>query len=453
MYSPVPLISILFLSASCFAFQPGPDSLKTKSDTLKKLPFAIAREKKLPDDELAEKKEGSYVTGIPDISSDPINGFGYGAEGSLFFNGKRSDPFFEYTPYRAELSVALFNTTKSEREVKLGLDVPYIFNTKWRLRTEAAYEINPNFLYFGVTENSLKALSYLSDTANANSMVNNSSYANYENSLVGSHTAYNTFTKTEAVLNVSVERSFMEGKLRTLVGYEIAGINISTPLNSNSAVRNDFNAGKIKGYGNNTISLVQLGLIYDTRDLETDPTRGIFAEVTHEISATALASKFNFSKTFVHINGYTPVLPTVFKRFILCGSLGLSFTNGDAPFFEYPDAWSSEGDIDGLGGGKTLRGYKQGRFAGPVMQYTDAEIRYRFMQLKILKQNFVFSAVPFFDTGAIWDKIDRIGNWENLRYSEGMGLRIAWNVNTILRFDYAVSKEDKQFFFQLGHTF
>ena len=122
----------IFFLPSLISFAQSADSLKQPTDTLKKLPFAIAKEKKLPDDELAEKKEGLYVTGIPDISSDPINGFGYGAEGSLFFNGKRSDPFFDYTPYRAELSVALFNTTRSEREVKLGLDVPYIFNTKWR---------------------------------------------------------------------------------------------------------------------------------------------------------------------------------------------------------------------------------------------------------------------------------------------------------------------------------
>lgn len=99
---------VLFLIWNLSSFGQKTDTLKT--DTLEKLPFAIAKDKKLPDEELAEKKEGLYVTGIPDISSDPINGFGYGAEGSLFFNGKKSDPFFAYTPYRAELTVALFNT-------------------------------------------------------------------------------------------------------------------------------------------------------------------------------------------------------------------------------------------------------------------------------------------------------------------------------------------------------
>ncbi|MGZ3932661.1 MAG: Omp85 family outer membrane protein [Bacteroidia bacterium] len=423
------------------------------TDTIRKLPFAIADEKRMPDDELAEKKEGLSVAGVPDLSSDPINGFGAGAEGSLFFNGKRTDPFFAYTPYRAEMNLAVFITTRLQKEIKLGLDMPYILNTKWRLRGEAAYEVNPNFLYFGITEKSLQPLSYYPGNNLLNQPVNNASYKDYNNSLTGSKAFYNTYTKTEAVLNVSMERSFMKGKMRTLIGYEIAQIDISTPLNDSAAVRRDFNDGNIKGFGNNTISLLQFGVIYDTRNLETDPTAGIFAEVTHELSLKAIGSQYNFNKTFLHANAYYSLFPKVIKRLVLCGSFGLSYTQGDAPFFEYPDAWSSEGDIDAMGGSKTLRGYKQARFAAPVMQYLDVELRYRFAQCKLLKQNLAFSAVPFFDEGGVWDDLNRMGHTENIRYSEGLGLRIAWNVNTILRFDYAFSQEDRQFFFQIGHTF
>ena len=60
---------------------------------------------------------------------------------------------------------------------------------------------------------------------------------------------------------------------------------------------------------------------------------------------------------------------------VLCGSFGFSLTQVDAPFFEYPDAWSSEGDIDAMDVTRTLRGYKQARFVAPVMQYTDFELR------------------------------------------------------------------------------
>ena len=119
---------ILFVCLSISSIVSG------QSDTTKfKLPFAIAAEKRLDDYDLKNKKEGTYVTGIPDFSSDPINGFGYGGEVSIFFNGKKTDPFFAYTPYRAELGVTLFNTSKQQRELTVRLDVPYIFNSTWRL--------------------------------------------------------------------------------------------------------------------------------------------------------------------------------------------------------------------------------------------------------------------------------------------------------------------------------
>ena len=127
---------MLFLFIAHFSWAQTDTSTSTRvsETTVRQLPFAIAKEKKIDQEELDAKKEGVSVTGIPDVSSDPINGQGLGAEGSVFFNGKRSDPFFAYTPYRKKIDIALFNTTKSQREVKVALDIPYIFNSKWRLR-------------------------------------------------------------------------------------------------------------------------------------------------------------------------------------------------------------------------------------------------------------------------------------------------------------------------------
>lgn len=430
------------------------DSTKTDSIIVpQKLPFAIAKEKRLPDDELKEKKEGFYVTGVPDLSSDPINGFGGGVDGSLFFNGKKTDPFFDYTPYRAELSVALFITTKLQQEVSLGLDVPYIFNTKWRLRVQGAYEVNPNLLYFGINEKTLKPLSYYPNNNPSRPLINNASYGDYDKNLVGTKSHYNTYTKKEAVINLSMERSFYEGRLRALIGYEIASVDISSPLNDSSLLSKDEHAKTIKGDGQNIVSFVQVGLIYDTRDLEADPSKGSFAELTNEASLVALGSQYNFNKTFFHYNLYQPILPKIFKRLTFAGRIGMGYTQGDAPFYEYQDEWSSEGSIEGLGGGTTLRGYKQSRFLARVMGFGNFELRGRFAQCNILKQHLAFSAVPFFDVGGVWDNLSRLNHLENIRYSEGLGLRIAWNVNTIIRLDYAISQEDHQFFFSLGHAF
>ncbi|MBS1647966.1 MAG: BamA/TamA family outer membrane protein [Bacteroidetes bacterium] len=428
--------------------------ITTPDSTGKKLPFAIAKEKRLPDDELAEKKEGMYATGVPDLSSDPINGFGAGAEGSLFFNGKKSDPFFEYTPYRAEINLAVFLTTKLQREIKLGFDIPYIFNTKWRLGGEVSYEVNPNLLYFGIDENSLKPLSYYPNNNPANGLVTDATYSNYDKNLVGGKKDYNTYLKKEAVVNIKLERSFYEGRLRALLAYEAAWVDFSTPLNPDSSLlHEDYVAKKIVGFGQNVVTFVQTGFIYDTRDLETNPSKGIFSELTNELSLTALGSQYNCNKTFFHFNAYVPVLPKYIKRLTFAGRIGIGYTDGNAPFYEYQDQWTSEGSIEGLGGGTTLRGYKQSRFLARVMEFTNFELRWRFAQCKILKQHLAFSAVPFFDVGGVWNSFSRLNHLENIRYSEGGGLRIAWNVNTILRFDYAFSKEDHQFFFSLGHAF
>src|SRR5258708_40366877 len=92
---------------SLLLLYPQIGSAQQKKDTLR-LPFAIANEKKLSDEDIKDKKEGIYVTGTPDFSSDPVNGIGYGGEGSLYFNGERSDPFFYYTTYRVKINFVVF---------------------------------------------------------------------------------------------------------------------------------------------------------------------------------------------------------------------------------------------------------------------------------------------------------------------------------------------------------
>jgi outer membrane protein assembly factor BamA len=87
------------------------------------------------------------------------------------------------------------------------------------------------------------------------------------------------------------------------------------------------------------------------------------------------------------------------------------------------------------------------------MLFSNVELRYRIAQTKILKQHLAFSLVPFFDVGGVWNTLSRVSNLSDLRYSEGVGFRIAWNMNSIIRLDYAFSKEDRQFFLSLSHTF
>ncbi len=447
-----PFMKSTYIFYALFSFASTLNFAQQKSDSIH-LPFGIAKEKRLSDEDLSQKKEGIYVTGAPDISSDPVSGIGYGGEGSIFFNGKKSDPFFAYTAYRVKLDFVVFNTTKSQREFFLRLDVPYILNTKWRLRAEGGYEANPNLLYFGNTASATaKGLSYYPNNDSTQAMINNASYKDYENNVfTGNNKFYNNFFKKEWVLNVSMERVYLEGKLRALLGYEAAYVNM-TAFAGNSLIRKDSESGQTLGLKKGLVHIYQVGLIYDTRDLEPDPNQGIFAEITNELSLKSLGSVYDFNKTFAHLNVYQKIFPHIFKRLVLAARVAFGYTALHAPFFEYQDQWSSEGSIEGLGGAHTLRGYKQFRFLDRAANFNNFELRWRFAQNNFMKQHFEFSAVPFYDVAGVWSNLSKI-NLANLRHSEGLGLRISWNENTILRFDYAVSKEDKQFFFNLAHTF
>ena len=414
-----------------------------------KLPFIISDEKKLSEEDLVHKREDFYVTGIPQFSSDPVNGFGYGAEGVLYFNGKRTDPFFSYTPYRAKISLAAFNTTKSQNEIVVGIDLPYIFKSKWRARMEGVYENDPNMLYFGISEKSLAPL------VNPQTGISYANYSSYKQSLTGDAKNYNRFTqKNNIELNVSAERSFLKSKMRSVFGLRYANLG-SIPYTGISLLQTDYKNGQTFGIGRTEVLMLQAGLVYDTRDLEGDPGKGVFAEVTNEVSLKAWGSQYTYNKIFAQVKVYQRLFPSVFKKLIFAMRGGIAALNGNAPFYEYQQEWSSEGGVyDVVGGGFSLRGYKESRFVANYLDFVNIELRARFTQFTLLKQHLALSAVPFFDLGGIGDTPSRLfGYSSNYRYAEGLGLRVAWNVNTILRFDYAISKEDGQFFFQFGHSF
>lgn len=423
-------------------------------DTLprKELPFAIADVKKLDDEELLDKREGTFVTGVPDFSVDPLNGFGYGIEGSLVFNGKKTNPFFEYTPYDKKIDLVLFNTSKQQREFILTFDQPYAFHSKWRLRGEVGYELNPNLLYFGLNRNTLQTLSQLSATDGIPANNSSDQYSQYESAL-GVNGGYNNYTKEEYILNLSGEYALLDSRMRILAGFEVAKLNITVNENELSRIREDALNKGVPGFGRSLVTFLQVGVVYDTRDFEPDPNRGIFAEVTDEYGSHLLGSDYNMNKLFAQVKFYKKLFPNTFKKVIWANRVGMGYTFGNSPFFEYQDEWSSEGSIEGLGGANTLRGYKQSRFLDRGVYFINSEFRIRLFEQVIAKQNVGFALVPFIDAGSVYNRLNELTAKGSMRYSYGMGARIIWNQSTILRFDLAHSKEDQQFFFTFDHAF
>src|SRR6185369_9196090 len=120
---------------------------------------------------------------------------------------------------------------------------------------------------------------------------------------------------------MSLERSYMEGRLRVLGGFEIANVDITT-FEGKSLLQEENVVSPVLGLGRTTYTAFQTGLIYDTRDLETDPNQGIFSELTNELFWTALGSNSNLNKTFFHINYYQKLFPQTFGKIVLATRFG-----------------------------------------------------------------------------------------------------------------------------------
>lgn len=464
MYFKIILLTLILISTSNQVTSQVNDSL------------SFIKSKRMSDDDLLKKREGAFVTGIPDFSSDPITGFGFGIRSNVYWNGEKTDSLFAYTPYLAKLKANAAYYTSNARELVLSLDVPYFKGTRWRFKIDFKAQQNPANLYFGLTESTLGELRLPS-----NSNTTFSTYKEYDQARktlragdVGeqpfvSDALSNRFRETEYMLNIKADYALGNGKWRVMGGYEIQHLTYKTfegvetdAINSTtgeettapngfSLLQRDFDDGSISGLSGGWISILQTALIYDTRDFEPDPTKGYYFEIANEYSSKLIGSQFDFNKLFVQGRAFYK-LPFG-KRTVLGGRVGVGNIFGsNAPFFEFQDQWSPDGSINSLGGKQSLRGYRANRFLARSLWFANVELRYRIAETKLGKQRFSFAVAPFFDAGTVRNRWQEL-SFQKIRYSFGLGGRIAWNQSTIISIDYGISKEDKLLFIGIGQAF
>ena len=138
-------------------------------------------------------------------------------------------------------------------------------------------------------------------------------------------------------------------------------------------------------------STLRVGLVFDTRDKEAAPSRGIWAEVHLTAAPKWLGTTnpyYRYSATFRH---YVPIV----KRDILTFAYRLNYegTIGkSAPYYVLPyiTTMGPSYDRDGMGGYRTVRGIMRNRIVGLDMLTYTAELRWRFVQFTLWKQNIAF---------------------------------------------------------------
>jgi hypothetical protein len=435
--------------------------------TLVAILSATAGAEPLSSDDLAKKNEDGYVTGLPLAAYSTDIGLGVGARAYYYWNGERSDPRFAVTPYLFRMFLQVFVSTRGVQFHWLDFDIPKLLDTPYRFRSQLIYARNINNNYFGIGSRTLAPLAF---PGSAKTYGSYSDYSAAQQAVAPDGTTwakYDQYDLAEPTAIASLERQFFDDKIRVLagVGFQYATIRdytgkqvdavdatgvATTATMNQTRLAADCAAGLLVGCSGGRNDYLRLGISYDTRDFEPDPNRGVFVDAEVDLGTVALGSQYDYARAMVAARGYYSPIPD--EDLVLAGrAVLLGQTNG-APFFSMDSFPFTEDPRQGLGGHRTLRGYRQDRFVGSVMSLVNAEVRWTFGHLTAWHQKFAFIAVPFFDAGRPYDSLGEL-SYKDWKPSYGGALRISWNLATLATIDYGVSPEDTGLYINFNHIF
>lgn len=220
--------------------------------------------------------------------------------------------------------------------------------------------------------------------------------------------------------------------------------------------------GKSIDGGTNTV--VKLGIIYDTRNIEALPTKGMWTDVQFLLSPSFLGNDdMSYVKLAVNHRQYFTAIP---EKLSFAYRLSIqSKIAGEIPFYMLPFYYNTAPGItrDGLGGAQTLRGILRNRIAGNGFGSLNAEVRWKVLTTTLWKQNFYVAFSGFTDIGMVIDpyKIPDIGSLgltpaqeqealmftsagkEKPHVSIGAGVHHALNENFVLTIDYGIALDKR----------
>ncbi len=428
---------------------------------------STARADRLSDADLERKNEGGYVTAVPLAAYSVDFGYGVGARAYYYYNGDRDDPRFARTPYLLRTFLNVFATTDGLQYHWLDVDAPQLAGSDIRIRAQLIFARNINSNYFGFDDAGRGPLQFPGASGTFDHYAD---YASAQRRVVGDevYTKYDQYDLLRPAAILTAERSYLDRTVRVLggVGFSYARIKDysgtyvdataadgtdTTALEATTRLQADCDRGVLVGCRGGRDNVFRLGLAYDTRDFEPDPNSGIYADVSVEIGSVALGSEYNYVRGLFAVRGFYSPFPER-ADLVLAGRVLTQIQSSGTPFYTMDVMPFTEDPRTGLGGHRTIRGYRQSRYVDHVMSAASAEIRWTFARTTIWRQKLAFILVPFVDAGHAFDSLGDVGvhDW---RPSFGGAFRFSWNLATLGTFEYGKSPEGSGIYVNFGHMF
>jgi outer membrane protein assembly factor BamA len=220
---------------------------------------------------------------------------------------------------------------------------------------------------------------------------------------------------------------------------------------------------------NGGISLeLNAGLVYDTRDMEAAPNKGIWAEAY--LNGNFIGTPY--LKACMYFRHYISIpIPIPAGNPVFAYRLALQHTiAGETPLYmvqNNPLLVQRNMISEGFGSSNTIRGLRENRILADGMAWANTELRIKLVKFTLANQYFYIAVNPFFDAGIITkpykaDAMSKIAapdgkvydpvfnaltgttdpiydpaKIKTLIYSGGAGLKIAMNQNFIVSADFA----------------
>lgn len=202
------------------------------------------------------------------------------------------------------------------------------------------------------------------------------------------------------------------------------------------------------------------GLVFDSRDNQPNPMKGIWTEAVLLGSPEFLGGESSFSRFSVIHRQYFTLIPkdlSLVYRLTYQTMLG-----GTVPFYYKSQVITSRltgANSEGLGGAKSLRGVKRNRVVGDGIIYGNLEARWKVTRFRWINNNFYIGLNGFLDLGRVTKKVDldleqvplddeTFAQYfnpgaEKVHMTYGAGLRVVMNQNFIVAVDYGIATDSQ----------
>ncbi len=397
-------------------------------------------------------KTGFSMGGVPVVAYDADTGFKYGGLVNLYLYGDGSN----YPNYNHSLYMEWSRTTKGSGINRLTYDALTLI-PKTRVTFDIAY----------LTEQALNFYGFNGYQADYNSTFELTGGDYYISRMYYRH-ARELF-QISADFQGDISEKWGK-KLRWLAGIAHYRNNISTvdinrlnegkdtDLLPDTATLYDkyVSWGVIpadQANGGN-VTLFKAGAVYDTRDNEANPNKGMWSEALVLTAPGFLGNDYAYTKLLLSHRQYFTLLP---DRLTFAYRLSYQTKiSGDIPFYMLPYIVDSKTTRDGLGGAKTIRGVLRNRVVGDGMAFGNFELRSKFLKTVVFNQNFYLGINAFVDLGMVtspysFDTTNVPAEYlssidiadESLHIGYGGGIRFVINSNFIIAVDYGIAAKEQ----------